>query len=69
MSKIFRFFCGRSTFFAIALLTVGCILAFKGKLTSQFVAMGGMLQGWVVAHSIAQDRTPGGNSDPNHPTS
>lgn len=60
MGRIFRFFNGRATFFAIAILTIGSVLAFKDKLTAQFVSLGVMLQGFIVTHSIAQDRAPGG---------
>jgi hypothetical protein len=55
MGKVFWFFSGRHTFFAIAILTLGTILAFMGKLTSQYVALMSVVQGLVLAHSWKED--------------
>ena len=39
-----------------ALFIVGVALAFGGRLTTQFVAFGGMLQGFVIARAISEDK-------------
>jgi heme O synthase-like polyprenyltransferase len=45
----------RSTVFAAFFTVTSFILALKGLLTGQYVAMATALQGWVVARAVAQD--------------
>ena len=55
MPALFNFFCGRATTFAIVFTAVGIVLAFKGKLDSNFVALVAAMQGLVFAHSWKED--------------
>ena len=55
ISRMFNAFQGRTTFFAVAILTIGSVLAFMGKLTSNFVALAGVIQALAVAHSAKDD--------------
>lgn len=48
-------FNGRCTFFAVVFTVCGIILAFQGKLTMQYVALVGSIQGLIVAHSAKED--------------
>lgn len=57
MKKFFAFFQGRHTAFACFFAVAGTILAFKGMLTGQYVALIGALQGWVAFHSWKEDQT------------
>jgi hypothetical protein len=52
---IFNFFNGRATFFALVFTTTGIILAFRGKLTADFVALVTAIQGLVFSHSLKED--------------
>lgn len=54
-NKIIKFFKGRSTFFALIFTVSGIVLAFMGKLTADFVALVGAIQGFVVTRAIADD--------------
>lgn len=40
-----------------ALLTIGTVLAFVGKLDAQFVALAALLQTFVTARAVADDYT------------
>lgn len=51
----FGFLQGRCTAAAIVFTTAGIILAFKGKLTADYVALVGAIQALIVAHSMGQD--------------
>lgn len=51
----FGFFGGRCTFFAIAFFVVGLYLALVGKLTTEYVALAGTIQGLILAHSAKED--------------
>lgn len=55
IGTFFAFFQGRATAFAIVFTAAGIILAFKGKLTGDFVALVTAIQGLVFAHSIKED--------------
>lgn len=54
-ASFFSFFQGRATTFAILFTVVGIILAFKGKLTGDYVALVGAVQTLVVGHSLKED--------------
>ena len=45
----------RSTVFAAFLAITSFILALKGLLTGQYVAMATALQGWIVGRAMADD--------------
>jgi len=45
----------RSTVFAAFLAITSFILALKGLLTGQYVAMATALQGWIVSRAVADD--------------
>jgi hypothetical protein len=51
MGKVFCFFKGRATTFAIAFTVCGIILAFRGKLTTEYVALVTAIQSLIFAHS------------------
>jgi|SRR5579864_2240785 len=53
--KLTDMFNGTSRFFAVVFTVCGIILAFKGHLTMEYVALVGSIQGLIVGHSIAQD--------------
>lgn len=40
------------------LFSVGAALAFMGKLTAHYVALGGMLYGFVIFRAVSEDRLP-----------
>lgn len=54
-ASFFMFFQGRATAFAIAFTVVGIILAFRGKLTGDYVAFISAIQALVVGHSLKDD--------------
>lgn len=54
-ASVFNFFCGRATTFAIAFSTGGIILAFKGKLDGNFIALASAILTLVFAHSVKED--------------
>lgn len=53
--KLCDMFNGRCTFFAVVFTVAGIILAFTGKLTSQYVLFVGAIQALLVAHSAKED--------------
>jgi hypothetical protein len=55
MRRVFDFFCGRCTFFALLFAFAGVGLAFAGKLTADYVALVGAIQALLVAHSAKED--------------
>ena len=55
VGSIFNFFQGRATFFAIVFTIAGIVLAFKGKLDANFVALIAAIQGLIVVHSWKED--------------
>ena len=55
MIKIYNFFGGRATYFAIKIFWAAVLLAAFGKLTTEVVAMMGIVQALVVYRSIKQD--------------
>ncbi len=54
-ARVTDLFNGRCTFFAVVFTAVGIILAFMGKLTTQYVALVGAIQTLLVAHSAKED--------------
>jgi hypothetical protein len=52
---VFNFFKGRSTFFALFFTVTGTILAIKGTLTPEYVALITAIQTLVVGHSWKED--------------
>lgn len=54
MGKVFCFFKGRATTFAITFTVCGIILAFRGKLTAEYVALVGAIQTLIFAHSLKE---------------
>ena len=55
MNRIYWFFGGRSTFFALWFFVVGCVLAFHDKLSANYVALAGAIQALIAVRSVAQD--------------
>ncbi len=55
VGALFNFFQGRATTFAIVFTIVGIILAFKGKLDANFVALIAAIQALIVVHSWKED--------------
>lgn len=55
LPAFFGFFGGRCTFFAIAFFVIGVYLTLIGKLTSEFVALAGVIQVLILAHSAKED--------------
>lgn len=55
MTAIFNWFAGRTTFFAFWFFIIGCILAFVGKLTTQYIALAGGLQTILTMRAISED--------------
>ncbi len=59
----------RSTMFAAFFTITSFILALKGLLSGQYVAMATALQGWIVARAVGDDyheRNKKKDSDENH---
>ena len=54
-AKLTDMFSGRCTFFAVVFTVVGIILAFKGKLSGEYVALVGAIQALLVVHSTKED--------------
>ncbi len=57
MSHPYKLVGGRSMAAFWALLTIGTVLAFLGKLDAQFVAFAALLQTFVTARAVADDYT------------
>lgn len=51
----FGFFGGRCTSFAIAFFCIGVFLELRGKLDANFVALAGIIQALILAHSAKED--------------
>ena len=64
MQHVYDFFGGRSTTAFWAILTIGSLLAFGGKLTGEFVALVTALHAFVIVRSISEDKFCGGSSCP-----
>jgi hypothetical protein len=56
MNKIFKFFGGRSTFFAFMFALAGIVLAFKGHLDGNYIALATVIHGWIVVRAVAEDK-------------
>lgn len=65
-ASFFTFFQGRATTFAIAFTIVGIILAFRGKLTADYVALVTAIQALVVGHSVKEDYFERKRNDEDH---
>ena len=55
MTRLYGWFGGRCSFFALLFALSGIVLAFGGKLTVVFVSLVGAIQALVLAHSAGQD--------------
>lgn len=55
IGSLFGFLQGRATAFAITFTACGIILAFRGKLTGDYVALVGAIQTLVIGHSLKED--------------
>jgi hypothetical protein len=55
LQPFFNLFCGRATFFALVFTGAGIALAFRGKLTADFVGMITAIQALILAHSWKED--------------
>lgn len=55
MPAFFGFFGGRCTTFAIAFFLIGVFLELRGKLDANFVALAGIIQALILAHSAKED--------------
>lgn len=62
MTKVYNWFGGRCTFFALLFITCGICLAFKAKLTADYVALASATQLLLVAHSAKEDYFQSGQS-------
>jgi hypothetical protein len=54
-ASFFNFFQGRATTFAIVFTVVGIILAFRGKLDTNYSLFVTAVQGLIFAHSCKED--------------
>jgi hypothetical protein len=54
--KIAGYVQGRHTLFALFFTGMGTVLAWRGKLDPNFVALAATMQGWVFVHSYKEDR-------------
>ena len=61
--RVTDMFNGTCRFFAVVFTLCGIILAFKGKLDANYVALVGAIQALLVAHSIGQDYHERNNGD------
>lgn len=68
MPAIFGFFGGRCTTFATAFFVIGVYLELRGKLDANFVALAGVIQVLILAHSAKEDYHER-NYSPTPPTS
>lgn len=55
MNKVYNWFGGRSSAFALWFFVAGTILAFIDKLSVNYIAMAGALQTIITTRSIADD--------------
>jgi hypothetical protein len=62
MVRVYNFFGGRCTFFALIFITAGIGLAFMGKLNGDYVALAGGTQTLLVLHSAKEDYFQSGQS-------
>jgi hypothetical protein len=66
MVLIYDWLGGKSIAFALWIFIVGSVLAFLGKLHTEYVALAGALQALIAARSVASDyheRALNGNGD------
>jgi len=64
VQHVYDFFGGRSTTAFWAILTIGSLLAFDGKLTTEFVALVSTLHAFVIVRAISEDKFCGGTRCP-----
>lgn len=55
MNRIYLWFGGRSTFFALGFFVIGSVLAFYDKLSATYVSLAGAIQALIAVKSVAQD--------------
>ena len=55
MNCVYNWFGGKSTFFALLILTLVTVLQWRGSLTTQYIYALGIIQGLVAARAISQD--------------
>ena len=55
MTSLYNWFGGTCRFFAAVFVAAGIALAFKGKLTADYVALVTAVQTLIVAHSVKED--------------
>lgn len=55
MNAVFRWCCGRSTFFALVLLVSGIVLAAFHRLDAAFVGLATVIQGMITARAVSDD--------------
>lgn len=60
MTRIYSWFGGRSTFFAFFFFAFGVLLAFRGKLDMNYIALAGAIQTLITVRAIAE----GNNGNP-----
>ena len=61
--KLFNFFTGRHTFFALFFTVSGTALAWCGRLSMPYVALIGAVQSYVFAHSLKESHFSEGHDD------
>lgn len=55
MNRVYAFFAGRTTFFALWFFVIGAILAFVGKLTNTYLGLATGIQLLLVARAVSED--------------
>lgn len=61
MRPLFDWATGRSTFFAMVLLTCGVVLAIFHRLDAAYVGLAGVIQGMVTARAWSDDHYNNGD--------
>ena len=64
MLHVYAFFGGRSTTAFWAILAIGSLLAFTGKLTGEFVALVSTLHAFLIVRAISEDKFCNGSQCP-----
>jgi hypothetical protein len=63
VNSVYTFLGGRSMTAFWALFIVGSALAFSGKLTGDFVTLGGLLHSFVIVRAISEDKFCNGKQE------
>ena len=67
MLHVYAFFGGRSTLFAWVFTIAGVFALFFGFLSgAQFVALGGMVHGFVIVRAVSEDKYCNGAAPDDH---